>query len=93
LVRQSFSQEYETEADDAGWKLLVDANVDPRGLTGILRKFEGYEASQKHVQVMPRALSSHPALEKRIARLEGKWKKLKRKTGFAELKPIEFTAP
>ena len=93
LVRQSFSQEYETEADDAGWRLLVAANVDPRGLTEILRKFEGYEASRKHVAEMPRAFSSHPALEKRIARLEAKWKKLGRKTGFVELKPNPPWAP
>jgi len=93
LVRQSFSQEYEMEADDAGWRLLVAANVDPRGLTEILRKFEGYEANRKHVAVMPRAFSSHPALEKRIARLEAKWKKLGRKTGFVELKPSPNSAP
>ena len=93
LVRQSFSQEYETEADDAGWKLLVAANVDPRGLTEILRKFQGYEAGLKHLPVMPRAFSSHPALEKRIARLEAKWKKLSRKTGFLELKPSPPLAP
>src|SRR6266576_2663167 len=93
LVRQSFSQEYETEADDARWRLLVAANVDPRGLTEILRKFEGYEANRKHGAVMPRAFSSHPALEKRIARLEAKWKKLGRKTGFVELKPSPPLAP
>jgi predicted Zn-dependent protease len=93
LVRQSFSQEYETEADDAGWKLLVAANVDPRGLTGMLRKFQGFEVSQKHVEIMPRAFSSHPALEKRIARLEAKWEKLPRKTGFVELKPTPPAAP
>lgn len=93
LVRQSFSQEYETEADDAGWKSLVAANVDPRGLTEMLRKLEGYEASQKHRGTMPRAFSSHPALEKRIARLEAKWKKLPRKTGFIELKPSQPAAP
>lgn len=93
LVRQSFSQEYETEADDTGWRLLVAANVDPRGLTEILRKFEGYEAKRKHGPVMPRAFSSHPALEKRIARLEAKWKKLGRKTGFVELKANAPLAP
>jgi predicted Zn-dependent protease len=93
LVRQGFSQEYETEADDAGWKLLVAANVDPRGLTGILRKFESYEAGAKHVPAMPRAFSSHPALGKRIARLEAKWKKLPRKTGFVELKTNPPLAP
>ena len=88
LVRQGFSQEYETEADDTGWKLLVAANVDPRGLTDILRKFQTREAGEKVADITPQAFQSHPALEKRIARLEGKWKKLSRKTGFVELNPI-----
>ena len=76
-----------------GWRLLVVVNVDPRGLTEILCKFEGYEVNLKHVAVIPRAFSSHPALEKRIARLEAKWKKLGRKTGFVELKPNPPLAP
>ena len=31
LVTQGFSQEYELEADDFGWKYLVTANIDPAG--------------------------------------------------------------
>jgi len=58
-----------------------------------LRKFAAYAANREHVPVMPRAFSSHPALEKRIARLEAKWKKLGRKTGFVELKPNPPLAP
>ena len=89
LISQSFSQEYEIEADDVGWQYLVAANVDPRGLADIFRKFKAYEVEHKLRPDVPQALSSHPALEKRIARLDAKWKKLPRKSGFVELKPVE----
>jgi predicted Zn-dependent protease len=93
LIEQSFSQEYETEADDVGWQSLVDANIDPRGMTDLFLKLKGYELSRKLVSLTPQAFESHPALDKRIARLEAKWKKLPRKTGFLQLKPIEPVKP
>jgi hypothetical protein len=42
----------------------------------------------KHI--IPQAFSSHPALDKRIARLQSKWKKLDRKFGFLELPPVTW---
>ena len=86
LVRQSFSQEYEREADDLGWQTLVRAKIDPRGMTGMFEKLEVHERQQANGRsALPRAFASHPALEKRIARLENKWRKLPEKTGFKEL--------
>src|SRR6185437_9156884 len=32
MIYQGFSQEYETEADDVGWKYLVAAKIDPQGM-------------------------------------------------------------
>lgn len=93
LIQQSFSQEYETEADDVGWQTLVNANIDPRGMTDLFLKLKGYELSRKFAAVRPQAFESHPALDKRIARLEAKWRKLPRKAGFRELKPVEVTKP
>jgi predicted Zn-dependent protease len=93
LIQQSFSQEYETEADNVGWQYLVDANIDPRGMTDLFLKLKGYERSQKLVSLTPQAFESHPALDKRIARLEAKWKKLPRKTGFLELETIPAAQP
>ena len=40
LISQSFSQEYELEADAVGWQYLVAARIDPRGLTDMLSKLE-----------------------------------------------------
>jgi Zn-dependent protease with chaperone function len=85
LVHQSFSQEYEKEADDVGWKYLVAANIDPRGMIDMFRKLKALEATEKHVRLLPKAFESHPDLDKRIARLETKWKRMPRKSGFLDL--------
>jgi beta-barrel assembly-enhancing protease len=85
LVHQSFSQEYEKEADDTGWNYLVAANIDPRGMTEMFRKLQTYERAEEHARVLPKAFDSHPDMEKRITRLESKWKRLPRKSGFIDL--------
>ena len=85
LVAQSFSQEYETEADDVGWDYLVKANIDPRGMIGVFEKMRSMEAGLSLEDAVPKAFHSHPDLDKRIARLNKKWKKLPRKSGFVQL--------
>ncbi len=82
LVCQSFSQEYELEADDVGWDYLVKARVDPRGLAEMLKRLKSARENMKLVQVTPQAFSSHPATDKRIRRLEARWAKLKAKSAF-----------
>ena len=92
LIRQSFSQEYETEADDLGWQALVAAKIDPRGMTEMFAKLQMYERQRKkglRGMELPRAFQSHPALEKRIARLETKWRKLPEKTGFQDFSAMQ----
>jgi predicted Zn-dependent protease len=89
LVFQSgFSQEYETEADEVGWQIMLAAKVDPRGMTDAFRRLQAYEAKQDLRDDVPKAFSSHPATEKRIARLEKKWKQLKMKSGFQDLSAL-----
>lgn len=87
MIAQGFSQEYETEADDIGWQYLVAANIDPRGMISTFRKFKEIEGNEKQIT---HAFDSHPALEKRIARLERKWKRLGKQSGFVELPPITW---
>jgi Zn-dependent protease with chaperone function len=89
LIRQSFSQEYETEADDLGWQALVAAKIDPRGMTEMFVKLQVYERRQKQGMELPRAFQSHPALERRIARLETKWRKLPEKAGFQDFSAMQ----
>lgn len=89
LVFQSgFSQEYETEADEVGWQIMLAAKVDPRGMTDAFRKLQAYEARQDRQDDVPKAFSSHPAVEKRIARLEKKWKKLEMNSRFQDLSAL-----
>jgi Zn-dependent protease with chaperone function len=89
LVDASFSQEYEKEADDVGWKYMISANIDPRGMIEMFHKLKVIEASEHFTEVIPKAFQSHPDLDKRIARLEKKWKRLPRKAGFIQLESAD----
>jgi len=82
LVNQSFSQEYELEADSVGWDYLVAAHIDPRGLPDMLRKLEVEQQKVMRAEPAFHAFSSHPATEKRLKVLDAKWKKLKNKSAF-----------
>jgi predicted Zn-dependent protease len=84
LVYESFSQEYEREADDVGWNYLVVARINPHGMIDIFRKLGNYE-SAKGVFLKGSAFDSHPSLDRRIAWLEAKWNKLPDKTNFIAL--------
>ncbi len=86
LVRQSFSQEYELEADAVGWQYLVAAHIDPRGLADMLKKLRAEQDKLKGLEWEIRAFSSHPPTEKRLQRLEEKWRKLKDKSGFIDFR-------
>ena len=87
MIAQGFWQEYETEADEIGWKYLVAANIDPRGMISTFRKFKEFAGDEKQ---LTHAFDSHPALDKRIARLEKKWKGMRTQSGFLELPPITW---
>jgi len=84
VVGAGFSQEYETEADDVGWKYLVAANIDPSGVPEVLGKLKMIEDKEGE-DLMPQSLSTHPATAKRIKRMDSKWKKLRKRAGFVVL--------
>jgi predicted Zn-dependent protease len=86
LAYQSFSQEYELEADAAGWQCMVKAGLDPRGLADMLRKLNSVHHSYTHGYDGFAALSSHPPTPKRLRVLDEKWKKLK-ETNFQKYPP------
>jgi beta-barrel assembly-enhancing protease len=88
LVQQSFSQEFELEADDVGWSYLVAARIDPRGLATMLRKLKAAH-DKLGFDFNLGAFSTHPADEKRLRRLDAKWTKLKNKSGFIEYERTE----
>jgi beta-barrel assembly-enhancing protease len=80
LAYESFSQEYEQEADSAGWNSLVAARINPRGMIDMFRKLQAQEGESEHT-----AFDSHPALARRIGWLEEKWEKIPDKTSFIQL--------
>ncbi|HVV01844.1 MAG TPA: M48 family metallopeptidase [Verrucomicrobiae bacterium] len=82
LASQSFSQGYELEADSVGWDYLVAAKVDPRGMINILSKLKLVQDRLMVGAITVQALSSHPATQKRIDRLQARWKKLKQRDDF-----------
>jgi predicted Zn-dependent protease len=55
----------------------------------MLKKLEAEEGRMKLTRMTPQAFSSHPATEKRIRRLEAKWRKLKDKSGFIEYESVK----
>jgi Zn-dependent protease with chaperone function len=82
LIYESFSRNFEREADATGWDYLVKANVDPRGMIEMLKKLkQDVGDAPKSLQ----AFNSHPALDDRIRWLEEKWEKLPEKSGFLVL--------
>jgi beta-barrel assembly-enhancing protease len=89
LVSQDFSRSYESEADAVGWKYLVAANINPRGMIEVFNKLKAQEDGMGF-RLIPKSLASHPALSQRIAVLENKWKKLDHKVGFEELSPLPW---
>jgi predicted Zn-dependent protease len=86
MIHQGFSQEFETEADDAGWGYLVSAGIDPRGMIEAFDKLRVHEELElKESVVLPEAFQSHPAIGKRIGRLKARWASLPRTVVFAPL--------
>lgn len=67
MLSQTFSREFEREADDLAWDYLVESNVDPRGLSEFLARIR--EPAHFH----PGVFASHPPTEERIEHLEERW--------------------
>ena len=75
LIYESFSQEYEAEADAYGWDYLVAAKINPHGEIEVLQKLREHEsgiAGPNHAS----AFDSHPDMDRRIKFLEGRWSRL-----------------
>jgi Zn-dependent protease with chaperone function len=85
LLEQKFSRDFEREADDTGWSYLVEANIDPRGMTRFFEKLKQLVADSG-MATMENSLSlvnTHPTSQERIDRLTAKWEQLPKKSGFA----------
>jgi beta-barrel assembly-enhancing protease len=63
-----YSRDFETEADESGWKLLNKSHIDPKGM---IRFFEIMKAEHGDMG-MSDFLSTHPGTEERIRNLKEK---------------------
>lgn len=80
LLNQSYSRSFESESDEKGFTLLRKANINPVGLATFFEKMVAQEKemlekieNEKTREMTKDALqfiSSHPATEKRIERLQ-----------------------
>lgn len=79
LLNQSYSRNFERDADTRGVALLRRAQIDPRGLESFFRKMLEQEQKMKAqvgnddaaaaLDSLSRFLSTHPATEERIERI------------------------
>lgn len=91
LLRQKFSRDYEREADEQGWDYLILANIRPDGMIAFFKKLK--EETEKRRGESPLGgveesfdfLSTHPATDERIERLEKKREKLGKAQAFREM--------
>ena len=87
LLQQKFSRDFEREADEPGWGYLVQARIDPRGMTRFFEKMREIMASSG-MGVLEGSLSlanTHPTSQERIDRLTAKWAEVEKKSGFIDL--------
>ena len=74
LLQQKFSRDFEREADDVGWRYLVTAKIDPKGMIDFFAKLE--KEAQNAGSTQLGLLATHPPTRERIQRLEANWKAL-----------------
>ena len=89
LLQQKFSRDFEREADESGWSYLIEANINPQGMTQFFEKLKRLTANTP-AGVMDNSLSlinTHPATQERIDHLVEKWEQSPKKSGFANLGP------
>jgi predicted Zn-dependent protease len=95
LLQQKFSRDFEREADDTGWSYLVQANIDPRGMTHFFEKLRDMmnSSGDAAMEGMLALANTHPTSQERIDRLTAKWEQTEKKSGFVDLgewsKPVE----
>ena len=80
LINQSYSRQFEAEADRIGLDLLAKANIDPKGFISFFEKMIALEQEQlDHIddeqtrELVEEAmgfLSTHPATDERIKNIE-----------------------
>ena len=88
LMSRQFSRQHETEADETGWEILLDARINPEGMVEFFKRLKAIEESredsdlEKVLNQSLTFLSTHPATEARIKNLSQKLKTLQSTENF-----------
>ncbi len=81
----SYSRELETEADNNGYQIMLQNNVNPEGMLHLLQLLEKEGAK---MPAMMKYLSTHPDTEARIENISGKLPKTKSESQKEELEEL-----
>lgn len=79
LLEQKFSRDFEREADETGWSYLIDAKIDPRGMTRFFEKLNKITANSPMENSLS-LINTHPTSQERIDRLNEKWSQVQNKS-------------
>ena len=87
LINLKYSRDYEREADDNGWRYLMAADIDPRGMITFFEKLNARQTGRDRPDGLKKPLeflSTHPTTDERIARLKQKAAKISEKRNFRQ---------
>ena len=91
LLSQSYSRDFEREADATGWDYMLAANIDPQGMIDFFKILVAEEEkSGMQMDGVLEFISTHPDTRERVATLEEKLKGLPKERTF---EPIAAAAP
>ena len=90
LAYESFSQEYEREADSVGWNYLVAAGINPHGMIDMFRKFEAQTEERERRARIIRRLTVIPLWRNASPGWKQDGKNSRTQTGFI---PLTNTVP
>ncbi|MCB1166516.1 MAG: M48 family metallopeptidase [Leptospiraceae bacterium] len=91
LLSQKFSRDFERQADDTGFKLLVDANIDPHGMLTFFERIKEIqdERMSDTEETAMQVMGSHPATQERIDNIKQKLEELPEGQKFTKI-PLDI---
>lgn len=89
LLTSSYSREFETEADNNAWNILVQSNVNPNGMISFFETLQIEEKksmfNSQEIETFINFYSTHPSTSDRIDNLKARLNKLETQKNFAKI--------
>lgn len=91
LLSQKFSRDFERQADETGFELLVKAGIDPRGMLTFFRRIQEIQEEQMSdtEQSAMAIMGTHPATDERIEFIQQKIDELPADRNFQKI-PLDI---